>query len=66
MVFKPVHPNKVENNEKDSLSSLLEGLKKETSSYILLTSDKILCPVGFEFTPLVPIDAYKKKEDIKS
>ena len=64
-LYKPVHPDKVENSEQEGLETLLKGLKTETSAYILLTSDKILCPVGFEYTPLVPIDAYKKLDDIK-
>lgn len=31
----------------------------------MITHDNIICPVGFEDTPLVPIDAYKSWDEIK-
>lgn len=30
-----------------------------------MTHNNILCPLGFDKTPLVPLDAFKKLEDIK-
>lgn len=63
VVFKPSLPNKVDLPEQ-GVKALLEGLKDDSRAYVLVTSDKVLCPVGFEYTPLVPIDAYKKLEDI--
>ena len=30
-----------------------------------MTYNSILCPLGFDKTPLVPLDAFKKLEDIK-
>ena len=39
---------------------LLDGLKSEKHAYILLTTQNVWCPIGFEYTPLVPLDAYKR------
>jgi len=63
IVFKPSQPNKVDLSQ--GVTNLLENLKNENKAHVLLSSNKVLCPVGFEYTPLVPIDAYKKLEDIK-
>ena len=43
----------------------MPGLKKDNTYYILITYNNILCSVGFEKTPLIPIEAFKKLSDIK-
>lgn len=63
--MKPCHPNKVEINREEGLRSILLGLKKESHTYVLITSTTILCPIGFDKTPLLQLDAYKKLDDIK-
>lgn len=65
VIIKPTLPNKVETTEEESLDYLLKGLSSTNTFYVFMTYNNILCPLGFDKTPLVPLDAFKKLEDIK-
>ena len=45
------------------MNSILTGIKSN-KVYIYFAYGRILCPIGYEITPLIPLDAYKKLEDI--
>ena len=62
--IKPVKPDSINFNEEADRQHLLDGLNNPNRAYLLVTHRNILCPVGYEDTPLVPIDAYKRWQDI--
>lgn len=66
IIIKPTMPNKIEATQAESLDQLLKGLAHTNTFYVFMTYNSILCPLGFDKTPLAPLDAFKKLEDIKT
>ena len=48
-----------------AMNELMTGLKNEKKGYIYHCYNHYMCPIGFENTPQLPFDAYKKKEEIE-
>lgn len=53
-----------ESKEQEFLELVLTSLKDRTKAFVYICYGQSLCPIGFENTPLVPLDAYKKLEEI--
>lgn len=41
-------------------------MKNTKKAFIYVCYGQLFCPIGYENTPLVPLDAYKKLNDIDS
>ena len=64
--FKLHGKNAMEGVESETaMEELMTGLKNERKGYIYHCYNHYMCPIGFENTPLLPFDAYKKKEEIE-
>ena len=64
IVIKTSNPNKINDNAKEIEKEILNGLTSKHKAYIYLAYEDIFNPVGYEITPLNPLEAYKKLEDI--
>ena len=47
-----------------ALSDLCQGLQTEHKAYIYHCHNHYMCPIGFEATPVHPMDAYKENDQI--
>eukprot|EP00357_Protocruzia_adherens_P017403 CAMPEP_0115010610 /NCGR_PEP_ID=MMETSP0216-20121206/23426_1 /TAXON_ID=223996 /ORGANISM="Protocruzia adherens, Strain Boccale" /LENGTH=420 /DNA_ID=CAMNT_0002378873 /DNA_START=131 /DNA_END=1393 /DNA_ORIENTATION=- len=48
----------------EALARLVEGLRGTSKAFIYHCQNHYFCPIGFEFMPLNPADAYKRYSDI--
>lgn len=59
VIIKPAAPGIVEGAEEEHLDYFLKGLASDESFYVFITYNNVWCPIGFDKTPLVPLDAFK-------
>jgi hypothetical protein len=52
-------------DKEQALENLMEGLNDPKRAYIYHCYNHYMCPIGYERTPIKPMDAYKKLEDIE-
>ena len=64
VIAKLAPPAKLNVSENDMKKQLLSGLTSENKAYIYLAFRDVFCPIGYEITPLKPLDAYKKLSEI--
>ena len=65
IVYK-MHGNSITHNvdEYKALDNLMEGLQSTDRAYIYHCYNHYMCPIGFERTPVQPIDAYSMMAEI--
>ncbi|CAG9330712.1 unnamed protein product [Blepharisma stoltei] len=57
--------NRTEGIDKDqALKGLIEGLRSTNKTYIYHCYNHYMCPIGYELSPMIPSDAYKKLNQI--
>jgi hypothetical protein len=46
------------------LNYIVENQSNSKKSFVYICHGQVLCPIGYENTPLVPLDAYKTLGEI--
>lgn len=46
------------------MQKFLRGLKQQQSTFVYFAYEDVFCSLGYEITPLKPLDAYVKLSDI--
>lgn len=59
VIIKPTAPGLVEGTEEKYLNYFLKGLANDDIFYVFVTYNNVWCPIGFDKTPLIPLDAFK-------